>query len=564
MIPSHRGPHGAFEVVDPDTASHKCNVTDLTVSTPGNKRRAADDAPPPPRWRTREFYFYYVVFVLVVPMLIYWPMRLSTMSNQNYWTYAHKLSPGWMYGRQVDASDGQYRNFRSNIGSLALLSLAFLVPSHIVRRAGWKVASSRARFIAAFAVVMLMVLHGIGVLKVLAILVANYYAAKATKPAAIERFWPAVVVVANMAILFANWKFDGYHFGALHSALGDLDALTGILPRWHIGFNITMLRIVSFAVDYHWRAAPPTSPPTDHRGRTGASLPESDYSLVNFIAYALYPPLYIAGPILTFQDFMWQLHRPLDITTRERVSYAFRFLFCLLTMESILHTMYVTAIKDTRAWQGASPADLSMIGFWNLVIVWLKLLIPWRFFRLWSLFDGIDPPENMIRCVANNYSTLGFWRSWHRSYNLWVVRYIYIPLGGSKNMILATLTVFTFVALWHDLSFKLLAWGWLISLFILPELIGRFLVPASKYGGEWWYRHVAAAGGVVNVLLMMSANLVGFVLGVEDMWHLVYELISTWNGWLFFTFASSCLFIGVQVMFEYREEEARRGIDRRC
>ena len=36
--------------------------------------------------------------------------------------------------------------------------------------------------------------------------------------------------------------------------------------------------------------------------------------------------------------------------------------------------------------------------------------------------DGVDPPENMVRCMANNYSPLGFWRSWHRSYNLWVVQ----------------------------------------------------------------------------------------------------------------------------------------------
>jgi D-alanyl-lipoteichoic acid acyltransferase DltB (MBOAT superfamily) len=183
---------------------------------------------------------------------------------------------------------------------------------------------------------------------------------------------------------------------------------------------------------------------------------------------------------------------------------------------------------------------------------------------MWALLDGVDPPENMVRCVANNYSTLGFWRSWHRSYNLWIVRYIYIPLGGAKRMILATTMVFTFVALWHDLSFKLLAWGWLVSLFILPELIGRALVPASKYGSRWWYRHVAAAGGVVNVLLMMAANLVGFVLGLDGMRHLATQLVSTAEGWAFSAFACSCLFVGVQVMFEYREEEARRGIDRRC
>lgn len=45
----------------------------------------------------------------------------------------------------------------------------------------------------------------------------------------------------------------------------------------------------------------------------------------------------------------------------------------MLTMESVLHTMYVVAIKDAHAWDGDSPADLSMIGFWNLVVVWLKV-----------------------------------------------------------------------------------------------------------------------------------------------------------------------------------------------
>ena len=109
----------------------------------------------------------------------------------------------------------------------------------------------------------------------------------------------------------------------------------------------------------------------------------------------------------------------------------------------------------------------------------------------------------MVRCMVNNYSTLGFWRSWHRSYNLWIVRsvlpylipqshispeltngrvarYIYVPLGGSKNALFTTVLVFTFVALWHDLSFKLLAWGWLVSLFILPELACGALLPARK------------------------------------------------------------------------------------
>ena len=34
---------------------------------------------------------------------------------------------------------------------------------------------------------------------------------------------------------------------------------------------------------------------------------------------------------------------------------------------------------------------------------WLKFLIIWRFFRLASLAAGVDVPENMRRCFANNY-----------------------------------------------------------------------------------------------------------------------------------------------------------------
>lgn len=42
-------------------------------------------------------------------------------------------------------------------------------------------------------------------------------------------------------------------------------------------------------------------------------------------------------------------------------------------MELIQHFMYVVAIKDTAAWLGYTPFELSMVGFWNLIFVWLKV-----------------------------------------------------------------------------------------------------------------------------------------------------------------------------------------------
>jgi hypothetical protein len=115
----------------------------------------------------------------------------------------------------------------------------------------------------------------------------------------------------------------------------------------------------------------------------------------------------------------------------------------------------------------------------------------------------------------------------------------------------ATLLVFTFVALWHDLSFRLLAWGWLVSLFILPELIASHFVSEKKvriadfemqradlpdyslriqFGSALWYRHLAAGGAVLNILLMMTANLVGFVLGIDGVRYLGEQLVSSSDG----------------------------------
>ena len=32
------------------------------------------------------------------------------------------------------------------------------------------------------------------------------------------------------------------------------------------------------------------------------------YNSLNYFAYVVYPPLYIAGPIMTFNDFYWQVN----------------------------------------------------------------------------------------------------------------------------------------------------------------------------------------------------------------------------------------------------------------
>ncbi|KAI0667916.1 MBOAT-domain-containing protein [Trametes maxima] len=545
----------------------------LTVEIPSSySEKVKEDAHPPPRWKTPEFMLYYVVFILAVPVMLWIPFRLSWSSHPNYPFYESSLSPGWIFGRRVDNSDNQYRSFRSGFSSLIYLSFTFLSIQWFYEIAArpyrsltdWTVLF-QIPFFNTFSTIMLFILHGTSALKVFFIMSINYAMAKLCGG---SRATPILTWVFNGLVLFAIERNSGFKYAALHPTLGFLDGWEGVYPRWWISFNISMLRLVSFNMDYYWVCrrvgVPDTGAALSEKQRPRVNHPPEAYTFPHYFAYVLYPPLYIAGPIITFNDFLWQMRRPPSIDGRYKLQYFLRFVGCILTLEFILHFMYVVAIKDRKAWTGYSAADLCMVGFWNLIIVWLKLLVPWRFFRLWSLLSGVDPPENMVRCMANNHSTLGFWRAWHRSYNLWITRYIYIPLGGTRNRIVTTVLVFTFVALWHDLSFRLLAWGWLVSLFILPEVAARYLVPASKYGDKPWFRHVGAIGAVLNILMMMSANLVGFVIGTDGMQYMVGQVFGSWEGIRFLLTACACLFVGVQIMFEYREEEARQGIYRKC
>ncbi len=159
-----------------------------------------------------------------------------------------------------------------------------------------------------------------------------------------------------------------------------------------------------------------------------------DYSFLNYAAYTLYTPLFLAGPIMTFNDFWSQVRYPIPSTgTREVVRYAARWVANLLVMEIMLHYIYVVAMIRAKAYDDLTPGQMGMLGYFNLKYIWLKLLLIWRFFRMWSLADGIDPPENMHRCMSNNYSAAGFWRSWHRSYNRWLIRYVLWEAGISRS-----------------------------------------------------------------------------------------------------------------------------------
>lgn len=127
----------------------------------------------------------------------------------------------------------------------------------------------RASFDYAFAMVFLAALHGFSSFKVLAILYLNFNVATGLP----RKYVPVATWVFNIGILFVNELCNGYHYrdiatllsgsspflartapveGTLVSWGSWLDSWGGIMSRWEILFNITVLRLISFNLDYYW------------------------------------------------------------------------------------------------------------------------------------------------------------------------------------------------------------------------------------------------------------------------------------------------------------------------
>lgn len=124
----------------------------------------------------------------------------------------------------------------------------------------------RVSFDFGFAFIFLAALHGFSAIKVVIILYINHCIATQLP----RKYIPAATWIFNICTLFANELSEGYKFekmahfispldgvglesmSPLHSWGAWLDSYGGIISRWEIQFNLTVLRLISFNLDYYW------------------------------------------------------------------------------------------------------------------------------------------------------------------------------------------------------------------------------------------------------------------------------------------------------------------------
>lgn len=237
---------------------------------------------------------------------------------------------------------------------------------------------AKSYFYLIFNIVFLLVLHGSSALKLFGILLINFYL---TKLMGKFKWSPAISFIFNFAVLILADLYKGFEFSSLSDSLSFLDKYSGIVARWYIQFNITTLRLISWSFDYHWsltssdRIEDYKTDLNTNKLRANQNSPLKSFNLVNYFAYVLYAPLYLAGPIITYNDWYHQVKNGnKNITKSLLIKRGLNLLGCMLLMEWMLHYVYVMAIsKSDGAYQGYSPFQLTMVGFFNLKFIWLKV-----------------------------------------------------------------------------------------------------------------------------------------------------------------------------------------------
>jgi hypothetical protein len=124
----------------------------------------------------------------------------------------------------------------------------------------------RASFDFGFALIFLVALHGFSAFKILIILYMNFCVATRLP----RKYVPAATWIFNIGTLFANELADGYKFTKIAAYFSPLDGAAfqeeslahnwgvwldsygGLMSRWEILFNLTVLRLISFNMDYYF------------------------------------------------------------------------------------------------------------------------------------------------------------------------------------------------------------------------------------------------------------------------------------------------------------------------
>ncbi|TPP41749.1 MBOAT, membrane-bound O-acyltransferase family protein [Leishmania donovani] len=367
-------------------------------------------------------------------------------------------------------------------------------------------------------VVFVIFVHGPHFFLPLLIIIANYVIFSRLQRWCPYWLFMVIMWAAHVTLLYLIEINDGfeqtpwlqYYTSCILSHLQAIQEDAEAIPweqrmRWCVAFRMSTLRLIAFNYDL-WEATHAAARARDRarakhdtgcvecaqlreqNAASAAALPAealrcykyrteyardpADYNFLNYAAYVLFPPLYLAGPMSSFNAFVSHMRVPsTSMPLRKMVRYAFGILRIYITEYTLLHFVHIPCLGSYAfVILRMTLLEQAHFLFYMLAYLWLKFSFIWKSSRLFAMFSGIEVPEDMRRCFGNTLTVRGFWRDWHASFNLWIVRYMYIPMGGRSRVALSVLPIFLFIAVWHDPALHLVKWAVCIAAMFVAEV----------------------------------------------------------------------------------------------
>ena len=262
------------------------------------------------------------------------------------------------------------------------------------------------------------------------------------------------------------------------------------------------------------------------------------HSLGDFLAFAMFAPTMVAGPIKRFQQFSPQVKTARADATDVNAGIT-RIVVGLAKKMVLADTfaLWLGPLGSTGSLDQASKFQIASALFAYSLHIYFDFSgysdIAIGSARLF----GISVPENFAWPYLRP-SIRSFWRHWHMSLTRWVMDYIYIPLGGNRRGLAITclnlMAAFTIVGIWHGAAWHFALWGAFNGVLLVGHRLWVELgkkpllvsVPALSRGAAGKLLHYtgSAAGGVLTFsLVTLGWGL--FVMPYDRFWHMLTKLL---------------------------------------
>jgi D-alanyl-lipoteichoic acid acyltransferase DltB (MBOAT superfamily) len=191
-----------------------------------------------------------------------------------------------------------------------------------------------------------------------------------------------------------------------------------------------------------------------------------DFELADYLAYILFFPKILQGPLMGYGEFCKELDGAIDAEPEIDYELMLRAMFLLslgLFKKVILADTFGRAVDfgfDNVAGLGSLEAIL--------VAVFYSIQLYFDFSGYCDMASavcmmiGFDLPLN-FDSPYKAVNILDFWKRWHITLTKFFTKYVYIPLGGNRKgmarMYVNLMIVFLVSGLWHGNGWNFIVWG---------------------------------------------------------------------------------------------------------